>query len=248
MTFFHECKDFPIRPRKHRQVDELPMPAWGDPSFVVHKVVPSCQHVLCDGQQWPEKTDLACLWCEEQFGWAPVGAPVYYNHKKDQFVLKWNFCSFNCCKAWMLEKRMPQVSNVFWLAMRLFGRRTENHRRLEGIQPAPRKEALQKYGGWMSIEEFRSNGQLIRPANPHGINIKWDPVQLSVQSGAAEEMAMQSRSATHRPPIHPPPSPKPQPPPPIKPRPNTLDVFLSSARPKAALKPPPPQKRSRARS
>lgn len=237
--------DFLDRARKYPKHGEVPMPAWGDPSFVVHRVVPTCQQILGEGQKWPESTSLACLWCEEGFSWAPVGAPVGHNAKKDQFILKWNFCSFNCCKAWMVRHCPLQVSNVFWLAMRLFGKDSKHKQRLEGIQPAPQKEALQKYGGWMTVDEFRSNNQLIRPAGTHGINIRWDPVQLSVQSSAAEELATQSRSAPplQRLPAKPPASLS-------KPaaKPNTLDTFIrgnQQKQKKPALPVAPAPKRSR---
>ena len=248
---FLQQRDFQKRSAKYPCKGELPVPAWGDPSFVVHRVVPSCQQVVAGGNPWPETTDLACLWCEEGFDWAPVGAPVYHDAKKDQFTLKWNFCSFNCCKAWMHKNRPREVSNVYWLAMRLFGKDSAHRQRLEGIQPAPQKEALRKYGGWMSIEEFRSNAQLIRPAGAHGINIRWDPVHLSVQTNAAQEMAVQSRGAMPSCPAPSKPQPvlasKPAAPAPLA-RPNTLDMFIRSGQAKqkhVSVKPAPPSKRAR---
>ncbi len=245
--FFRERTDVPWRGRAYAPEGELPMPAPGNPSFVVSRVVPSCQQVLSDGRHWPDRTDLACMWCEEAFDWPPVGAPVGHEPKKDRFLLKWQFCSFNCCKAWMLDRRMPQVSNIFWLAMRLYGRRAENRVLLEGIRPAPRKEALKKYGGWMDIAEFRANGRLVRPANPHGINVRWDPVQLAVQTDPNEQLACQSRQAhqVQRMPGAPAPSPQPRPAPPA--RPNTLDTFLRGAPKRKALpaKPVQPPKRVR---
>lgn len=247
MDFFHEREDLPCRGRNYRKEGELPLPAWGDPSFVVDKVVPTCQQIVPQGSRWPDRTDLACLWCEEGFDWAPVGAPVHHNARKDEFVLRWNFCSFNCCKAWMLDRRMPQVSNVFWLAMRLYGADSRHHRRLEGIQPAPSKEALKKYGGWMTIEEFRSNCQLIRPATAHGINVRWDPVHLCMS--AAAEMAVQSRGARSLPAAPQPAVPAPRAaPPPTPSRPNTLDTFLKSGKtkPRPTARAPPATKRAQA--
>ena len=236
--FFRERTDLPGRGRRYPLDGELPMPPPGNPSFVVNRVVPSCQQALAKDHDWPDRTDLACMWCEETFDWPPVGAPVRHDPKKDCFTLKWQFCSFNCCKAWMLDRRMPQVSNIFWLAMKLYGRRSEHRIRLEGIRPAPRKEALKKYGGWMDIEEFRANGQLVRPANPHGINVRWEPVQLAIQTDGGEELACQSRAAHQlqrlqnaQPPV------KPRATPPA--RPNTLDTFLKAG-PKQ--RPPPPQR------
>ena len=88
----------PRRDHRYPLKGELPLPAWGTPPFVIERVVPSCLTVASDGR-WPDRTDLACLWCEEGFDWAPVGAPVYHDARRDKFTLKWNFCSFNCCKA-----------------------------------------------------------------------------------------------------------------------------------------------------
>lgn len=225
------------------------MPTYGNPSFVVTKVVHTCQQIIDGGQAWPERTDLACLWCEHTFDWAPVGAPVRHNPKKDVFTLKWNFCSFNCCKAWMLDRRLPSVSNIYWLATRLFGMRTEHRQRLEGITPAPCKEALQKYGGWMTIERFRSNDTLIRPANTQGINVVWDPMEVAVdevdgepQLAAPSRVGLPHRSGSGSSPLPPLPRPKP----PTAPKPNSLDEFLKGGSKQAVIqKPKQAPKRSR---
>lgn len=240
MQHFHERRDLPSR-RRYNEHGELPMPAHGNPGFIITKVVATCQQLLAEGQEWPERTHLACFWCEHTFDWPPVGAPVHHDPKKDVYRLKWNFCSFNCCKAWMLDKQMSSVPNIFWMATRLYGSKSEYARRIEGIQAAPRKEALQKYGGWMTIDEFRSNGLLIRPANAQAISVKFDPVHLAVQTSDEDEVAVPSRAAlpAQRPPV----------PLPAQPsrtasarpranlaRPNSLDAFL-----KGNAKPPRPQ-------
>ena len=132
----------------------------------------------------------------------------------------------------MFEKQLSSVSNVFWMATRLYGKHSQYRKRIEGIQAAPRKEALKKYGGWMSIEEFRSNAMLIRPANAQAISVKWDPVHLSVQTGAEDELAMQSRAGlqARRAPATtqatPPISAGVQRPKAMLSRPNSLDAFL----------------------
>lgn len=233
MQYFHERRDLPTRGRRYRAQGELPMPAHGNPSFIITKVVPTCQQILAEGQQWPDRTDLACMWCEHTFDWAPVGAPVYHDAKRDVYRLKWNFCSFNCCKAWMQDKQLSSVSNIFWMATRLYGKKSEYRQRIEGIQAAPRKEALKKYGGWMSIEDFRANGMLIRPANAQAISVKWDPVQLAVQTGADDELATQSRAGlqARRPQQQQPiavPAPLPRPKAVLS-RPNSLDAFLKGS-------------------
>lgn len=238
MQFFRNRHDLPGRGRRYPHQGELPMQAFGNPSFTITRVVPTCQQVLPEGQQWPERTDLACLWCEHTFDWAPVGAPISHNAKKDVYHLKWNFCSFNCCKAWMMAKNLKSVSNIFWMATRLYGSKSEYRKRIEGIRPAPQKEALRKYGGWMSIEEFRGSDILVRPANAHAISVRWEPVTLAVDVDGDDQLANQSRvglAAGNPPAVTPSPSPRPLPPRPAAPaRPNSLDAFLKGGAKRSA--------------
>ena len=172
------------------------MPAAGVPLYTIQRVIEVCDHLLPDGSTWPTATDRACLWCTEPFPWVPVGVPRAYNERKDIFTLKWAFCSFNCAKAYMCDKGM-KTDLLFYLAQRLFGGKHETAVRLTGIREAPARESLQKFGGPLTIDQFRNTPMRIKEGLPLMPSVRGDPHLLTYSGGAvgeAPDLAQPSRN------------------------------------------------------
>lgn len=99
-----------------------------------------------------------CWWCCYKFNTEPVYLPITY--KDDVFNVKGNFCSFNCCLSYnhTHNKNYYESESLIYL----FYKKTNNILMVDDINIpyAPDKEILQKFGGCMSIEDYRKNFQL----------------------------------------------------------------------------------------
>ena len=75
------------------------------------------------------------------------------------------FCSFNCCKAFILSnKNNPLYEQSEFLLNQIY----QSLFAIEGnfdIKPAPHWKLLEAYGGFLSIEEFRNNFYKIEYTN-----------------------------------------------------------------------------------
>lgn len=122
----------------------------------------------------PQTTDKPCWWCRHPFSTIPIGVPVKYNsHKtsgieKERYEKKTSssdsnndffetlglFCSFPCCKAYILDQknslRYKESLTLLTLLFTIL---------YEGVDPkfpsAPSWKLLKEYGGHMTIQIFR---------------------------------------------------------------------------------------------
>jgi hypothetical protein len=106
----------------------------------------------------PEKTDIACLWCCEQFTWKPVVIPCRYEADvmngpiKGQYRVYGNFCSPECAMAHLLEEHLDtnaKWERISWLHL-IYGAAVGGR-----LYPSPSRMTLKKYGGAYTIEQFR---------------------------------------------------------------------------------------------
>lgn len=102
------------------------------------------------------KSDIACWWCCHTFVCQPIFAP--YDLKAETYKVKGNFCSFECCLAWMscdkLLKDKKYLLNYYF----------KDVTKLQGclsdcVTPAPGRELLKMFGGPLDIEQFRANNE-----------------------------------------------------------------------------------------
>ena len=106
-----------------------------------------------NGNEWPEKTDIACWWCCHQFDHIPLGIPEYINKKT--FYLSGCYCSFNCMMAYNIDqndyKLYDRQSNIYQLKNQIDpqGQMT--------IHPAGPRQTLKLFGGPFTIIEYRHN-------------------------------------------------------------------------------------------
>ena len=113
----------------------------------------------------PSETNLACFWCCDTFSGKPCVIPTRIVDKI--WNVYGNFCTPQCCMAYLLSEILD--THIRWeriaLLHRLYGAQTNGR-----IYPAPSRESLQRFGGPISIEDFRSicESQRIRVSNRDG--------------------------------------------------------------------------------
>jgi hypothetical protein len=127
---------------------------------------------------WPASSDRLCWWCCHAFdnvpAFLPVRAHLDASHGIAAFVFAGNFCSWNCVKgyAMMLEQRRKAPDGCHYIGILAFLTVCKTATPCEGAalhemglcecvaeyrgiaMPADR-EALEAFGGTVSIEEFR---------------------------------------------------------------------------------------------
>ena len=102
-------------------------------------------------KQWPSQTNIDCLWCCFSFENKPFGIPL----KKDDNVyhMYGNFCSAECCASYIFDWNYLNDTEKFNSYSMLNGIYKEEYS--EGIQFAPSKLSLKKFGGRLTIEQYR---------------------------------------------------------------------------------------------
>lgn len=99
-------------------------------------------------------SNVACFWCCHDFVNNPWGVPQRYNLENDTFICFGNFCSPNCTISYINEKygyntnKWEYISLLNFMYYKAFN--TDDI-----IIPAPERYCLQKFGGRLTIEEFR---------------------------------------------------------------------------------------------
>ena len=132
--------------------------------FTDVKVYP-CDLNLFDTHQnklIPTKTNLCCWWCTCEFTNLPTYLPEKYS--ENNFYVSGCFCSFNCAGAYNLSLSDNQVWNRYSLLKLMYYMINKNKINSIGdidINIAGPKELLKKYGGPMTIEEYRKNSKIL---------------------------------------------------------------------------------------
>lgn len=102
----------------------------------------------------PTSTEIACLWCTECFS----GTPCIIPEREDSGIYRvyGNFCCPECSLAYLLSEIIDP--HVRWERMALLHRFYQDFYESR-IFPAPSREILKKFGGPLSIEEYRATVQ-----------------------------------------------------------------------------------------
>jgi len=115
------------------------------------------KHISLFSEGIPEKTDICCWWCCHQFDTRPMLLPLKYNSVKDEFICKGVFCSFSCTKAYI--SNMNNVNCIVMMQnLKLMSKRM-GYSLYDRILSAPPRETLKKFGGYMTIDEFRKKSK-----------------------------------------------------------------------------------------
>lgn len=103
---------------------------------------------------WNSKTNICCWHCCETFDGKPVPIPYNFDVKLKKYQVYGVFCSFSCAKGYLIEHNPFDIGRKTMLlkevAVNLFGKDISN------IIAAPPRECLQRFGGKLSIDEFRT--------------------------------------------------------------------------------------------
>lgn len=105
-----------------------------------------------NNREWPTSVKIACLWCTECFTNTPCGIPLKYDNGKYQ--LFGNFCSPECAAAYNFDNFSSEdnVWEYYSFINHVYGGKKE-------IKVAPPRLALKKFGGKLTIGEFRECNQ-----------------------------------------------------------------------------------------
>ena len=100
--------------------------------------------------------NINCWWCCSLFDHSPIGLPD--NYKEETFHTFGYFCSFNCAKAYNLEKFDNKYEEKNCLLLMLKKKLINDD---TFIKPANPRESLKQFGGHQTIEDFRKDFQMI---------------------------------------------------------------------------------------
>ena len=116
-----------------------------------------------------------CWWCCHSIDCEPLHMP--YEYKKDQFMTKGQFCSWECMKAYNVRNESYTTCRVADL-ITLYRKRVYGH--IDPVRVAPDRMVLQAFGGELSIEEFRDGSTHAWISLPNEVYIKPTIHQKSV--------------------------------------------------------------------
>lgn len=119
------------------------------------RIVPKCLSEDFNARSYPNKEYKGdCWWCKYSFENEAVGFPLKYNTVMSFWEMFGFFCSYECALAYNNDKPNKNVSvdsNLFSILKCTF----RDYK--DVIKPAQHWSILEKFGGTMEIDEFRSN-------------------------------------------------------------------------------------------
>jgi hypothetical protein len=97
-----------------------------------------------------------CWWCCHSFTGVEKHYPYKYDEKTKHFSTAGHFCSWPCVKAWAIDQAGARAGErQMYIALM----RKHELGKYVPCFAAPKRQALQVFGGTMSIEEFRKCGK-----------------------------------------------------------------------------------------
>ena len=119
------------------------------------KIITTSKEQIKISTEWPDKCDTCCWWCCHTFECAPCTLPTRYDSLRKRFTFIGLFCSWNCVKAYNFERsdhRKYECSGLITLLIQqLYG-----ITKAININPAPPRQCLNMFGGYLDIESFRT--------------------------------------------------------------------------------------------
>lgn len=100
---------------------------------------------------WPSKTNIDCLFCSHSFENEPFGIPIKKVFGK--YLMFGNFCMAECAAAFIFDNNFfndSEKAESYSLLNYLYGNG-------DGIKIAPNKLCLKRFGGRLTIEQYRNN-------------------------------------------------------------------------------------------
>ena len=102
-------------------------------------------------KQWPSKTSIYCFWCVFPFNSTPCAIPMKYI--QNIFYVYGCFCSPECAAAYIFDNHSSDTVWEQYTLLNLLYKDIYGNNRIKIALP---RNALQIFGGYMSIQDFRS--------------------------------------------------------------------------------------------
>jgi hypothetical protein len=102
---------------------------------------------------WPSKTNIDCLWCCCSFENTPFGIPI--KKLQEKYLMFGNFCSAECAASYIYNTNFlnnSERTESYSLLNLLYRERNQ-----DAIHFAPSKLCLKRFGGRLTIEQYRNN-------------------------------------------------------------------------------------------
>jgi hypothetical protein len=115
------------------------------------KVINTTLNLVNIEGKWSNETKIDCWWDSCSFSSRPVSIPFKYFNKS--YHVYGVYCSFNCALAAILKEDDTKVWEKISLLNKMY---CEMYGTNDPIYPAYDKRTLIKYGGNLSIEEYRN--------------------------------------------------------------------------------------------
>ena len=103
-------------------------------------------------KKWSEHTNILCWWCTLQFDNIPIAIP--YKIKNNIFHVFGCFRSFSCALSYNIHSKNFDIWERCSLLHLLYKKMTNSY---INIIPAPPKEIMIRYGGYITSEEYVKN-------------------------------------------------------------------------------------------
>ena len=122
--------------------------------------------------EWPETTQVCCWWCCHKFDNCPCTLPTKYDPLRKRFQFIGIFCSWNCTKSYNFERndhrRYERSELISLLIQQMYGIITSIN-----VKPAPPRQTLKMFGGYLDIDEFRDNNSMVDQYHMNLINFRY---------------------------------------------------------------------------
>ena len=119
-----------------------------------------------NGEAYPKRTSIFCWWCRHGFKTQPIGIPTERT-ARGTFVCFGNYCSFECAMAAVNASKSQRIKLFGGTIICLMRKQIAGSKLSAPLYPAPHWACLKRYGGKMTIEEFRKNNQTIKTIPEH---------------------------------------------------------------------------------
>lgn len=150
----NKIKELENKINKYKYLDEVAV----DNGTIEKKIhMTNLNLISSDNNTWVSQTNRCCDHCCHTFTTIPIGLPESYCSIKKEFRTIGCFCSFNCAKTYntgikdsRIWERLSYLNRIKKIIFK------EQNKAFKEINKAPPREVLIKFGGDMTIEEFRS--------------------------------------------------------------------------------------------
>jgi len=119
-------------------------------TFNEQRSVTKCLIQFDETKEWPISTNISCWWCTYNFTTVPCGLPT--DMSEESFDVLGIFCSPGCAAAYNFDSKDSCIWKRYALLNTLYGKKSEK------VKLAPPREILKKFGGHITISQFRNNG------------------------------------------------------------------------------------------